>query len=494
MHVTASRRQFVAGAGVALGLAGATAAVTAFAGSGDAVPGVEEPALPGESLRPLPNIVVVLADDLGYGELGSYGQSLIATPRLDELAAEGLRFTHAYAPSPVCAPSRCSLLTGLHSGHATVRTNPFHAAQAGLGDDDTTFAELLRDRGYRTACIGKWGFGPEEPDQPSHPNNRGFEEFYGYLTHHHAHDFYPDSLWHNGRLTALPQNANGRRGTYAPHLFRERTLDFIERQANSEDPFLLYFAPNVPHAPSRRLEPADYATRPWSKANKGHAAQVSHLDSSVGAIVDLLRAKGMDRDTVILVSSDNGPHDEGRVDPGRFAAAGPLRGGKRNLYEGGIRVPFLAWGPGRIEPGTETGRSTPLTDVLPTVAELAGAEVPEGVDGLPLTGLLAGGDAPSHRYLYWFRNDPHASPRSQAADGGRGLQVCEAVRQGDWKAVRFAPGRVRSVPDGRWEVELYNLREDPGERHDVAAGHPEVVARLVNLMHDAWREPLPARA
>ncbi|MCF6522933.1 arylsulfatase [Streptomyces sp. JJ36] len=491
MHATTSRRKFVAAAGAALGLAGATAAVTAIAAGTDDESS-DSPSAEA-SVRP-PNVIVVLADDLGYGELGSYGQRLITTPRLDELAAEGMRFTQAYAPAPVCAPSRCSLLTGLHSGHAAVRTNPFQGPQASIGDDDTTFAELLRERGYRTACVGKWGFGPEEPHQPSHPNSRGFEEFYGYIAHGAAHDYHPDALWHNAERVALPANANGRRGTYAPDLFHERALDFLERHAGGDDPFLLYFAPNVPHAPSRRLEQAGYATRPWTQANKGHAAQVSHLDASVGAMVDLLRAKGADRDTILLVSSDNGPHDEGRVDPARFAAAGGLRGNKRNLYEGGIRVPLIAWAPGRIEPGSETDRATPLTDVLPTVAELAGARVPGNIDGVSLTGLLGGGDARPHRYLYWYRNDPHATRHSQRADHGRGLQVCEAVRQGDWKLVRFAPGRDRSVPDARWQVELYNLRTDPGERHDVAARHPRIVARLVNLAHDAWVEPQPVRA
>lgn len=501
MHAT--RRRFLAGSAAALGLAGSTVAVTALAREDR-----PEPAAHSEQSRP--NIIVVLADDLGYGELGSYGQELILTPRLDELASEGLRFTTAYASAPVCAPSRCSLLTGLHSGHSSVRTNPMGGPQKSLGEKDTTFAELLRDRGYRTACIGKWGFGPEEPDQPSHPNRRGFDEFYGYIGHHHAHDFHPSVLWENGRTVEVPGNAAGRRGTYAPDLFRERALEFIRREterqrgrtergggphSGPEQPFLLYFAPNVPHAPSRGLEQADYATRSWTEANKGHAAQVSHLDGSVGAFVDLLRASGADRDTVILVSSDNGPHQEGRVDPRRFDANGPLRGVKRNLYEGGIRVPLIAWGPGRIAPGTQSARQTPLTDVLPTLTELAGARTPEGIDGLSLAGLLGGAGTPAtHRHLYWYRNDPYATAMSQAADGGRGLQVCEAVRRGDWKAVRFAPGRDRTVPDGRWEVELYHLGDDPGERHDVASRHPHVVAELVELMHRSWREPQPLRA
>jgi arylsulfatase A-like enzyme len=482
---TPSRRHFLAGATATLGLAGTTAGVTALTSR----------ATPGGTGRRPPNVVLVLADDLGHGELGSYGQRLIRTPRMDQLAAEGLRFTQAYAPAPVCAPSRCSLLTGLHSGHATVRTNPFGAPQASIGDGDTTFAELLRERGYRTACIGKWGFGPEEPHQASHPNSRGFEEFYGYLSHRRAHDFYPETLWENGRRVPVPGNVHGRRVTYAPDLFRDRALDYVRARAGEEDPFLLYLAPNVPHAPSRWLEPAAYADRRWNEADKGHAAQVSHLDALVGDLVDLLRDEGLAEDTVLLVSSDNGPHEEGRVVPERFATAEPLRGHKRNLYEGGIRVPLIAWGPSRVTPGTETTRQTPLTDVLPTLAELAGAEIPEGVDGKSLAHWFdGGGRGPAdHRYLYWYRNDPHATPRQQEADGGRGLRVCEAVRQGDWKLVRFAPGRDRRVPDSRWEVELYHLGRDPGEQRDVAALYPHVVDRLVNLAHDAWRDPAPAR-
>ncbi|AXK31292.1 Tat pathway signal sequence domain protein [Streptomyces armeniacus] len=492
MHATSSRRQILTGSVAALGLAGVTAAVTALADDSDATPS-GEPKPQGKPRRH-PNLVVIVADDLGSGELGSYGQQLIDTPRMDELAADGLRFTHAYAAAPVCAPSRCSMLTGLHSGHATVRTNPFQGGQASIGDGDTTFAEVLRERGYRTACIGKWGFGPEQANQPSHPNRRGFDEFYGYIGHGRAHDFYPTALWDNGRQTVLRANMHDRRGTYAPELFRKRALEFVSRNAAGDAPFLLYVAPNVPHAPSRRLEPAEYARRLWSKANKGHAVQVSQLDTLVGDIVDRLRAEGLEKDTVVLVTSDNGPHEEGQVDPERFEATGELRGFKRNLYEGGIRVPLVAWAPGRIEPGAVTDRKTPLTDLLPTLAELGGADVPDGIDGLSVAGLMGGGRRPeAHRYLYWFRNDPHTTPRAQAADRGRGLRVCEALRQGEWKIVRFAPGRERTVPDDRWDVELYNLRKDPGERHNVADRHPRIVSGMVALLREAWQDPPPAR-
>ncbi|GAB2807574.1 arylsulfatase [Streptomyces daliensis] len=494
MNVT-SRRQFLAGSAAALGLGGLTASVAAMTG-GDGSPGPGSGSGPYEADplgRRRPNIVLVVADDLGQRELGAYGQRLIKTPRLDEVAAEGMRFTQAYAAAAVCAPSRCSLLTGMHAGHARVRQNPFNGAQGALGDADTTFAEVLRERGYRTGCVGKWGFGPEVPDQPSHPNSRGFDEFYGYLTHHQAHDYYPAYLWDNGERASLPGNTLERRTTYAPDLFRRRALDFIRRHA--DEPFLLYLTPNSPHAPSRAPHSGPYAAayeeeRGWSRADKAHAAQVGHLDATVGMIVDALRREGIEKDTVLLFTSDNGPHEEGGTDPDLFVGKGPLRGYKRNLYEGGIRVPLLAWSPGRIAAGGSSDRPTPLIDMLPTLAHLGGARAPGGIDGLSAAPLIDGsrGTPKSHSYLYWYRNDPISTPRADAVDKGRGNTVCEALRQDDWKAVRFAPGRDRLVPDDEWDVELYDLREDPGERHDLAARHPEVADRMVRRMRRAWSD------
>ncbi|CAL9359095.1 sulfatase-like hydrolase/transferase [Streptomyces sp. enrichment culture] len=432
-----------------------------------------------------PNIVLVLADDLGSGELGAYGQRLISTPALDRLAAEGMLFTDAYAGAPVCAPSRCSLLTGLHSGHATVRQNPFSGPQAALTADDTTFAEPLRAVGYRTALFGKWGFGPEAAHQPSHPNQRGFDEFYGYIDHNHAHDYYPDHLWHNGVKEALPANTDGAKGTYAPDAFLARSVDFVK---NTSGPFLLCYAPTLPHSPSDVPGTGAYATRPWPEADKGHAAQVTLLDTHVAELVRALRDSGKAADTVVIVTSDNGPHEEGGVDPDRFDANGPLRGYKRNLYEGGVRVPLLVWSPGRVPAGT-VARPTPFTDLLPTLADLAGAPRPRDVDGLSLAGLLTTGTgAPRHAHLYWYRNDPWSTPRAAREDGGRILTLAEAVREERWKAVRFAPGRDRTAPDDRWHVELYDLAADRGERTDVAAAHPDVAARLVAAMRAAWAD------
>ncbi|MFJ3880161.1 sulfatase-like hydrolase/transferase [Streptomyces sp. NPDC090077] len=473
-----SRRTFLAGSTAALGLAAAVPvaraapAVTA-AGSGS---------------RP-PNLVVVLADDLGYGELGAYGQKLIATPRLDRLAAEGLRFTDAYSTAAVCAPSRASFLTGLHTGHATVRANPSSGGQGSLTAADTTFAQVLRARGYRTAVIGKWGFGPEAAGQESHPAARGFEEFRGYIDHGHAHQYYPEYLWHNDAKEPVPANAGGAKAVYAPDLLERSALEFITD--NAGQPFLLLLTPNVPHAPSDVPDTSAYADRPWTAANKGHAAQVSRFDALVGKVVDRLRALGLEQDTVLLVTSDNGPHEEGGVNPDLFDANGPLRGYKRNLYEGGVRVPLIAWGPGRVRQGT-SDRPTPLTDVLPTLAELGGAPAPADVDGLSAAPLLAGSpDAARHGHLYWFRDELGVTSRANAQDAKRATWLAEALRRDHWKAVRFAPERDRNLPDTRWQVELYDLAADPGETRDLAAAHPARAAELVALMRASWKDTYP---
>lgn len=342
-----SRRHFLAGSAAAVGLAALPQ-----------LPAAAAAATP-DAAQPLPNLVVVLADDLGYGDLGAYGQKLITTPRIDRLAAEGLRFTDAYAAAAVCAPSRAALLTGLHTGHAPVRANPDSGGQGSLRDGDTTVAEVLRARGYRTGLFGKWGFGPEAADQPSHPGARGFEEFYGYIDHGHAHEYHPAYLWHNAAKETLPT------GTFAPEVIADRALGFIDEHAAGPDPFLLFLTPNLPHAPSDIPDVGPYASRNWSQSDKAHAAQISLLDAQVGAVVDRLRAHGIAQRTVVLVASDNGPHEEGGVDPDLFDANGPLRGYKRNLYEGGVRVPLIAWGPGRIAAGTTSSRPTPSTTSCP---------------------------------------------------------------------------------------------------------------------------------
>ncbi|WP_344056666.1 arylsulfatase, partial [Sphaerisporangium rubeum] len=442
-----TRRGFFAGTGglLAAGLATASAAEPAAAAA----------------RGPL-NFVLILADDLGWGEIGCYGQRKIVTPNIDRLAARGVRFTDAYAGSSLCAPSRCALMTGLHSGHGTVRENPEGGPQRSLGAADLTFAEIARLAGYRTACIGKWGFGPEEPGQVSHPNARGFDEFFGYITHAHAHQYWPAYLWHNQEKVTFG------RAQYAPDVLRDRAVEFIEESAGH--PFLLHFATNLPHSPSEIPGDAGrYAHEPWTRSNRRHAAQVTRMDAHVADIVRALEEAGVADRTVVLFTADNGPHHEKGVTPEVFNSNGPFRGVKRQLYEGGIRVPMVAWAP-FLSPKV-VHDPVALWDILPTVAEIARVPVPAGLDGRSFLGLLTGGNHKRHDHLVWNR------PRKM-----------QAVRRGHWKMIRFAPEIAGAGPEGR--VELYDLRDDRGERHDVSVTHPDRVIELNDLL-DASIGPDP---
>jgi len=451
-----SRRAFLAGVG---GLVGAPFAPPLGTAAGAA----QAAALPAR-----PNFVLVVSDDLGWAELGCYGQKLIRTPNVDRLAEQGLRFTNAYSGAPLCAPSRATLLTGLHSGHTTVRANPGNGPQRPLTTADVTFGSLLKLVGYRTACIGKWGFGPESPNQPSHPNARGFDEFFGYIDHRHAHDYWPDYLWHNRRKVRLG------RTRYAPNLFLEQAKRFIRRAAAAGEPFLLYYPSTLPHAPSD--VPGDlgiYRDMPWSRANRGHAAQVTLLDTQVGELVRTLREAGVADSTVLVFTADNGPHHEKGVDPELFDANGPLRAGKRDMYEGGIRVPMVVWGPSLPRRSRVIDEPVAFWDLLPTLCDLAGVPIPDRIDGRSFRGLLDGTRHVGHDHLFWNRPG-----------------TAQAVRRGDWKAVRFRPGAAGAGPGGRFE--LYNLRTDIGERRDVARRHPDIVGEL-NALMDAAVGPDPRR-
>jgi arylsulfatase A len=474
-------------------LAGSTAALAAV--PGQAVAASSDPAWSGIR-RDRPNLVVIMADDLGRGEIGPFGQQQIRTPNLDRMAAEGIRFTDYYSGAPVCAPSRSVLLTGLHIGHAPVRENPPGGAGSDLplGPADVTFGEVLQAAGYRTGLFGKWGFGPEAGDQPSHPNAKGFAEFFGHMSHLHAQEYYPTYLWDNGIRIELPENANGAKQIFGPDLFVARGLDFIERHRG--EPFLLYFSPNLPHAPHEVPSLGPYENEPWPEHVKIHAAQVTRLDDHIGQIVNKLRELGIAENTIVFFFSDNGPHEAGnpQMDPNFFDANGPLRGYKRNLYEGGIRSAMIAWAPGRLQhPGSVIDHSWAAWDLLPTLADLAHAEPADGVDGLSMRHLLTGAPwlAPEHEYLFWSRIKelPGSSPQADAEEGGRLTHAADAVRFGRWKAIRIAPGVDHSAPDDEWDLELYDLRKDEGETIDVSVDRPRVARRAVRYMKEAWVEP-----
>ncbi len=408
-----------------------------------------------------PNIILVVADDLGRGDLGAYGQRLVRTPNLDRMAREGMLFTDAYAPSPVCAPSRASFVTGLHQGHARVRGNMnLNNERVPLKPEDLTVAEVLKAAGYRTGIVGKWGLG--EPGTTGVPGRQGFEYFFGYLNQQHAHDYYTDYLWRNDERVPLAER------TYTHDLFTSEALAFVRR--GDERPFFLYLAYTLPHANNELTRktgngmevPSDapYTREPWTPQQRNYASMVTRLDADVGRVLRLLKELDIDRETLVVFTSDNGPQgkDEGGYDQTLFDSNGPFRGLKRDLYEGGIRVPLFARWPGRVRPGSVSAEAVTLCDLMPTFASLAGARVAESLDGVSLQSLLLGGRAPRREYLYW-----------EFHEGG----FAQAVRFGRWKAVR------RGL---KGTVELYDLRADAGETRDVSARRPALVRRAEEIM------------
>lgn len=434
-----------------------------------------------------PNIIFILADDLGYGNLGCFGQAQIQTPRLDQMAAEGLRFTQHYAGSTVCAPSRSVLMTGLHTGHSPVRGNAGPEIQL-LQPNDLTVAEVLKDAGYTTGLIGKWGLG--DGYNTGIPNEQGFDYFFGYLNQLHAHNYYPEFLWRNKDTVKLqneveyaPRSYAGFKGgvatkrvDYTHDLFAEDALQFIEK--NQDTTFFLYFALTIPHANNEErhfddvhgLEVPDYgnyADKDWPEQEKGFAAMVSRMDSDVGRLLDQLKTLGIDENTIVIFSSDNGPHREGQHDPDFFDDNGPLRGTKRDLYEGGIRVPTIAWWPGTIAAGTETDHISGFWDFFPTACDIAGVGTPGPIDGISMYPLLTGQsqEQSTHDYLYW----------EFLEQGGK-----QAVRMGNWKGVKV---NVKENPDA--PLELYNLAEDLDETTNIADQHPEIVTQLEKIMQEA---------
>ena len=427
-----------------------------------------------------PNIILILADDLGYGDLGCYGQPKIQTPVLDQLAKDGMKFTHAYAGSTVCAPSRCTLMTGLHTGHCLVRGNGGGAVPKGnvpLRPDEFTIAKALKDVGYSTALIGKWGLG--EVGSTGIPNKQGFDYFFGYLNQTHAHNYYPDFLWRNTTKVSLPNEQSENEGVsqtqnvYTPDLFRDEALKYIE--SNKDAPFFLFYSTTVPHANNERTrfdsdgnEVPDlglYADKDWPIQEKKKAAMITRLDTDVGVILDKVKALGLEKNTLILFSSDNGPHKEGGNDPNFFNSSGPLRGIKRDLSDGGIRVPAIARWTGTIEPGQVSDHVWAFWDIPPTFAELAGATITTPIDGISFVPTLTGhGKQKEHEWLYWEFHE-------------RGFK--QAVRHGPWKAIRIGWGNP---------LELYNVVDDPDESDNLAKQKPELVAKIEDYLKTARTE------
>jgi arylsulfatase A-like enzyme len=427
-----------------------------------------------------PNLIFILVDDLGYGDLGCYGQAKIKTPNLDKLAAEGLRFTSCYAGSTVCAPSRATLMTGLHSGHNGIRGN---AQNLALTPADFTVAQVLKQVGYHTGLVGKWGLG--NAGSAGVPQNKGFDEFVGYLDQAHAHDYYTDHLdRYDPRNVSetqdiLYENQGGKKGLYTHDLFTTAALNFVRinkpDQFNRFRPFFLYLAYTIPHANNEEGRrsgngmqvPSDapYSSEPWPQTEKNKAAMITRLDADVGKLMDKLKELKIDDDTVIFFSSDNGPHKEGGVDPKFFQSSGPFRGFKRDLYEGGVRVPLIVRWPTQIKPGQVSDRLCAFWDFLPTAAEIAGAKPPEKIDGISLFPTLLGQTQTNqHDFLYWEFHE-------------RGFQ--QALRMGDWKAVRPQVGEP---------LELYNLKTDIGEKQNVASQNPEIIAKIETYLKTARTE------
>ncbi|NNE90257.1 MAG: arylsulfatase [Verrucomicrobiales bacterium] len=446
-----------------------------------------------------PNLIFILADDLGYGDLGCFGQNKIQTPELDRMAAEGMKLTDFYAGSTVCAPSRCVLMTGQHTGRCWVRGNSRNTDAQTLREKDVTVAEVLKQAGYATALMGKWGLG--ELGSTGHPNRQGFDAFFGYLNQRHAHNFYPEFLVRNHERVPLknvsdpewialkkeknyPDDGAGwatpeGRLEYSHDLIVTEAMKWLDQQAGASEPFFLYIALTIPHANNEGTRGTGdgqevpgygiYAEKDWPDPDKGQAAMITRMDGDVGRILAKLRDQGIGENTLVMFSSDNGHHKEGGNDPEFFDANGPLRGMKRDLTEGGIRVPTIAWWPGKIAPGSDSGHPASFADFMATACDLAGQPVPEEATSVSFLPTLLGKESEQKKkdYLYWEFYE-------------RGSK--QAVRFGDWKAIR------RPIFTG--EIELFNLAEDIGEENNVAAENPEIVATAKAFM-EKGHEPNP---
>lgn len=437
-----------------------------------------------------PNIIFILADDMGYGDLGCYGQRLIQTPNLDAMAKQGLRFTQFYAGTAVCAPSRSSLLTGQHTGHTPIRGNKGvePEGQWPIPDSAVTIAEVLKKGGYATGDFGKWGLGAVA--STGDPVKQGFDKFYGYNCQTKAHNYFPDHLWDNDTRVDFPGNKPPFSSDYSADLIQQKALAFIKEQ--KDKPFFLFLSYTLPHAGlqtpkgdslfakykklfNEEEQPvpdemwAGKGYQPQSYPRAAYASMVSRLDIYVGQVLQKLREYGIDKNTLVIFSSDNGPHKEGGNDPAYFKSSGPFRGIKRDLYEGGIREPFIAWWPGKIKAGTTSDYAGAFWDLLPTFAELAKQPQPRDIDGISIVPALLGQkNAPAHPWLYWEFHE----------QGGK-----QAVRMGKWKGIKL---NAAANPNG--PIELYDLQTDVAEKNNIADKHPDVVAEIKKIMLEQHRE------
>jgi arylsulfatase A-like enzyme len=444
------------------------------------------PAVNAQGKLTKPNVIFILADDLGIGDIGVYGQQKIKTPHIDLLAKEGMKFNQFYSGTSVCAPSRSSLMTGQHTGHTPIRGNKSTQpeGQWPLPADAVTVAEILKGTGYATGCFGKWGLGYIET--PGNPVKQGFDEFYGYNCQSLAHDYFPDHLWHNNTRIDLPNSPQDQQ-VYSARLIHDKARAFIEN--NKSKPFFLFLSYTLPHAALQlpnddslftfykklfNEQPAAVAGgwvgkgyQPQAYPHAAYAAMVSRLDQYVGEVKQQLEQLGIDKNTLIFFASDNGVHQEGGNDPVFFNSSGGFRGIKRDLYEGGIRTPFIAYWPGKIKPGSQSQYIGAFWDMLPTLAQLAGAKPPSGVDGISFVRELQGRKQKQHDHLYWEFHE----------QGGK-----QAVRMGRWKAVRL------KAMEENTSIELYDLDTDPAEKNDVAAAHPGIAAKMASIMQKEHTE------
>jgi len=412
-----------------------------------AVAGVDASAA--QSQRQRPNVIFILADDLGYGDLGCFGQKLIKTPNIDGLAKEGMRFTQAYAGATVCAPSRCCLMTGKHGGHAAIRGNREikPEGQEPMPADTFTVAHLMKKAGYSTGIIGKWGLG--HPGSASTPDKMGFDYFFGYNCQTKAHEYYPEYLWCNNEKIML----NGK--SYSHDLMTDDALEFVRR--NKDQPFFLYLAFTIPHAKLQVPDLGPYEKESWPENLKKLAAMITRLDRDVGRLMALLKELKLDERTLVFFASDNGAAYNDEL----FHHSGPLRGMKRDMYEGGLRSPSIARWPGRIKADVVSEQVWTFWDFLPTMAEFTGQKAPLGLDGISILPTLLEGKTIEHPPLYFEFHE-------------RGFT--QAARHGDWKAVRLGTKKP---------IELYDLKSDSAEAHDVAAQHSDVVKRFDDFLKTA---------